>query len=39
MSTTQSERYASIATIAGTIVGWAWMVSVLSQALVQPAIV
>lgn len=39
MSPTQSERYVSIATVAGTIAGWVWMVSVLSQALVHPAIV
>jgi|NOAtaT_7_FD_contig_51_702255_length_306_multi_9_in_0_out_0_2 hypothetical protein len=39
MNITNSERYATIATVVGTIVGWAWVVSVLSNALVYPALV
>ena len=39
MSITNSERYATIATVVGTIAGWAWVVSVLSHALVYPGIV
>jgi hypothetical protein len=39
MNITNSERCATIVTVVGTIVGWAYVVSVLSNALVSPAIV
>jgi hypothetical protein len=39
MNITNSERYATIVTVVGTIVGWAYVVSVLSNAIVYPAIV
>lgn len=39
MSLTQSENLATITTVLGTIAAWAWMVTVLSQSLVYPAVV